>query len=90
MLRTFGVTKLHPQQENRVLFYSILFLILATGIYILTFYIGGEKADGEKQEDQANEAKRASAKNEGAFSFMAGSTRSINFSKVVELPKSFY
>ncbi|MFB6257908.1 MAG: hypothetical protein ABEH38_04380 [Flavobacteriales bacterium] len=89
MLRTFGVTNLGPDKENRVIFYSILFIILATGIYILTFYLDDPKRKQNEDQEQAYRLKGRTGNWNAASSLMAGSKRSINFSQIVELPKSF-
>ncbi len=89
MFRTFGVTDLGPRRENRIIFYSILFLVIATGIYILTFYLGGEKEGGKEQKDNSSVSKEIPETSKRASALMAGTKRSINFSQDVELPKSF-
>lgn len=90
MLRTLGITGLGPKRENRIIFYSIIFLLLATLLYVLSFY--GE--DGKEQEPSKEEGPSKAGVNEKgeqdseAF-IMAGTPRSINFNTVVELSKSF-
>lgn len=54
MLKTFGVTRLTPSKENRVIFYSILVLLIATGIYIISFYIQSGKGPDESNEDKGD------------------------------------
>lgn len=46
MLRTFGFSKLSPRKENRIIFYSLLVLLLSTFLYILTYYFHEPEKEG--------------------------------------------
>ncbi|MFB6258203.1 MAG: hypothetical protein ABEH38_05885 [Flavobacteriales bacterium] len=76
MLRVLGVTGLSPKGENRIIFYSILFIVIATTLYILTFYLGepsgkkkgmvGKKQTSSLLRPEHSEPERAKT---GGFSF---------------------
>lgn len=46
MLRTFGFSKLSPRKENRIIFYSLLILLLAVFLYILSYYSHDPEKEG--------------------------------------------
>jgi hypothetical protein len=51
MLRTLGITGLGPKKENRIIFYSILALLILTLLYVISFY-GEEEEKGTEREEK--------------------------------------
>jgi hypothetical protein len=55
MLRVLGITGRPPHKENRIIFYSILFILIATLLYILSYYSDGERKENEGRKTPGTE-----------------------------------